>query len=245
MAEPMDRDTIIQAIRQVAESNGGIVPGRARFEQFTGISEGMWSGKYWTRWSDAVAAAGLTAGRMNEAHSEEHLLSHLARLTLVLGHVPTQAEIRMARTKDKSFPNNKTFYRFGNKARCIERLRAFCQGHAEFGNVSRLLPQAPADENARSTVLTANDKVPADGYVYMLKLGKHFKIGKTFAVPRRHRQIALELPEKPDLIHAIQTDDPDGIEAYWHKRFSQKQTNGEWFALEAQDIRAFKRRKVM
>ena len=65
----------------------------------------------------------------------------------------------------------------------------------------------------------------------MLRLGKHYKIGKSFSVPRRHKEIAIELPEKPDVIHVITTDDPTGIEAYWHKRFDEKHTNGEWFAL--------------
>ena len=84
-----------------------------------------------------------------------------------------------------------------------------------------------------------------DGSVYMLKLGKHYKIGKTFSVPRRHQEIAIELPEKPDIIHVITTDDPSGIETYWHKRFALKRTNGEWFALTPEDIRAFKRGRFM
>ncbi len=84
-----------------------------------------------------------------------------------------------------------------------------------------------------------------DGSVYMLKLGKHYKIGKSFSVPRRHREITIELPEKPDVVHVITTDDPSGIEAYWHKRFAEKRTNGEWFALKREDINAFRRRKFM
>ena len=76
-------------------------------------------------------------------------------------------------------------------------------------------------------------------------MGKHYKIGKTFSVPRRHREIALELPEKLEPIHVIRTDDPSGIEAYWQRRFEAKCTNSEWFALSAEDVRIFKKRKFM
>lgn len=72
---------------------------------------------------------------------------------------------------------------------------------------------------------------------------RRFKIGKATAVNRRMGQINLETPEDVELIHQIEMDDANGIEAYWHKRFADKRSNGEWFRLSDADVRAFKRRK--
>ena len=79
------------------------------------------------------------------------------------------------------------------------------------------------------------------GEVYLFKSGRHYKIGKTKDTVRRGSEIRIQLPEKLSLIHSIKTDDPSGIESYWHNRFESKRMEGEWFDLNSADIRAFKR----
>jgi len=47
------------------------------------------------------------------------------------------------------------------------------------------------------------------------------------------------------IAHTVRTDDPTGIEEYWHKWFDAKRKNGEWLALESPDVAAFRRRQFM
>ena len=92
-----------------------------------------------------------------------------------------------------------------------------------------------------------SDAVNADygkiGYVYLVRHGtrNEYKIGKTNNPVRREGEIRLELPEKIKPIHRIKTDDPSGIESYWHSRFASKRKEGEWFSLTVEDVRAFKK----
>jgi Meiotically up-regulated gene 113 len=245
MASSVDqkRESILVEIRRLANDSGGVAPGSRQFESATGIPVGQWRGVFWTKWSEALAEAGVTPNARTAAIPVETLLAHLADLTLRYGRFPTQSETRIARRADRSFPDLRVFdNRLGNYGDKIAKLREFARSRPEYAGVAPLLPEG---DSAVSEVNTPDAGPTVDGYVYMLKHGRHFKIGKTYSVPRRHREIALELPEKPDAVHSIRTDDPDGIEAYWHRRFADKRTNGEWFALDAAEVRAFKRRKFM
>jgi hypothetical protein len=79
----------------------------------------------------------------------------------------------------------------------------------------------------------------------MVKHGSRpeYKIGKTLNPVRREGELRVQLPEQLRPVHYIATDDPSGVEAYWHNRFAPKRKEGEWFALSAQDVAAFKKWK--
>lgn len=111
-------------------------------------------------------------------------------------------------------------------------------------DVAKLCPplRVVADDDK---AVSAPARAPDFGCVYLMKSGRFYKIGRTNAVGRRERELAIQLPEKVRLVHSIRTDDPAGIEEYWHKRFHERRKNGEWFEPSTDDVAAFRRRKFM
>jgi hypothetical protein len=152
--------------------------------------------------------------------------------------------MRLKKRTDSTFPNEKTYARFGSKAQLLARLGEFAARESgQFGAILAWLP-APLD-----VVETDDAAEPASvleiGTVYLLRFGKFYKIGRSNSAGRRERESALQLPEKVRMVHVIRTDDPPGIEAYWHRRFADRRKNGEWFELVPSDVAAFRRRKFM
>lgn len=84
-----------------------------------------------------------------------------------------------------------------------------------------------------------------EGVVYLLKAGPFFKIGKAQGFDKRYRQIKLQLPFPTEALHQIECDDISHVERYWHKRFTSKRQNGEWFTLSETDVAEFKAQTKM
>jgi hypothetical protein len=236
------KNFILSEIRRTAEKNGGKPLGRERFCTETGIKPTDWTGKYWARWGDAIKEAGLEPNRMNSLIPDEVVLERCAGLVREIGRFPVSNELKMRASAGPEFPCHNVFRRFGGMAELKDRVRKYFEDRGERAMAALCMPVAK-----KETVLeeSGNDEEEQFGFVYLIKMGKNYKIGRSNSVGRRQYELAIQLPEKTKLIHQIQTDDPEGIERYWHQRFAHRNTNAEWFTLTSQDIQAFRRRKFM
>jgi hypothetical protein len=240
----MTKLEIINEIKQTAAANGGVPLGWRKFATETGIREPDWKGKLWARWSDAVREAGFTPNEMKEAYGESELLEKYAKLAQDLAHLPTVTDIMLSASQGQAFPNWKTLMnQFGGKPQLVAKLREYCQARTEYASVIALCDSYVPQRGAEPDKLEPNGQ--QIGFVYLMKSAKFYKIGKANVTGRRHRELAIQLPERLIFVHEIRTDDPFGIEAYWHNRFADKRRGGEWFELNAADVAAFKRRKFM
>lgn len=234
------KERIISEIERLAMENGGKAPGKALFQRETGITESDWYGKIWFRWNDAVSESGLVPNERRKKLSSSEVLDKYAEVCRYYGKAPSTAELRHYARKNPGFIGHNTFTNhFGSKNDVIAALRDRAVERNEEDLLAILPEQVLASPVKNDEALT---KV-SEGYVYLLKSGNHYKIGRSDEIEKRIKQITISLPEKVELIHTIRTDDPPGIEAYWHRRFSAQRANGEWFKLSPSDIRAFKRRK--
>ncbi len=233
------KQDILHAIRQTTNDNGGAPLGIIRFEKETGITSNDW-GKYWPKFSDAQKEAGVDSNHIQVAYNEEFLYGKLIMLARKLGRFPTFGEIRVEKTNDSEFPDKTVFQRRGTKVQLANKLTEYCKNH---GNCEDIIKMCEPILSSPSEVMIEEESKSVYGEVYLFKSGRYYKIGKTNDTVRRGSELRIQLPEKLDLIHSIKTDDPSGVEAYWHRRFDSKRMQGEWFDLSSADIKAFKRWK--
>jgi hypothetical protein len=239
------RDEILAEIQRTAEENGGQPLGFRKFEHVTGISPYAW-GRYWPRFTEAQLEAGFEPNVRNQALEREFLLESYVGLVRRLGKVPTQSELRVEHNRDPSFPDAKSFNRVGGgksrvgKNEVLGIVIAYCAERPEYADVLALC------EAEYQPVVPDESPVPTNGttsgFVYLAKGHQgEYKIGRTNLVDRRVSELGAMLSVELELVHDIRTDDPAGVEAYWHSRFAGERMRGEWFKLTAADVKAFKR----
>lgn len=232
------RDEIIGEIRRLAAVNSGRPPGQKLFVKETGIAEHQWRGRYWSKWSDAVAEAGFLPNVWNERGDSDEVLSGFIAACRHYRHFPTNAELEILRRADTSVPHpNVLRGHFGGRAGLLAALRQRIAEDPSYADIAALLPTSAQPKPS------APSKAVVEGFVYLIKSGQFYKVGRSDDIERRIKEIRIALPDKATLVHTIRTDDPAGIEAYWHRRFADRRANGEWFKLSSQDIAAFRKRR--
>lgn len=234
------RDHIVAEIRRIAADAGGKAPGRAVFERETGIRPSAWLGVHWARWGDALREAGFDANQKQGRTDRSEIVRHLVEATRHFERIPTYAEIRLFARTVEGFPSHSTvFNNFPSKGDIAVAIQEWIAGRDGFDDVVDLLP--PQEETVAAKPTPSARAV--EGFVYLIKSGDFYKIGRSDDAERRFKQISIALPDRAELFHTIRTDDPPGIEAYWHRRFADRRANGEWFKLTPADIAAFRKRK--
>jgi hypothetical protein len=246
----IDKQHILDELQRITKVNRGRPPGQNEFKNETGINKYDWFPHYWVRWGDAQEEAGFSRNRFQEAFGKDLLIEKLIGL---IRRTKYGDKIRFPRGRDacrkkedSRLPHANAFrQKFGGKSQMAAAILEHCRARSGFEDVI-----AACEEVIKAdTSPAAKEKESRDqgivGSVYLIKSGRYYKIGRTNALGRRQYELAIQLPESANMVHEIKTDDPSGIEIYWHNRCEAKRGNGEWFELTAEDIKAFKRRKFM
>ena len=181
------KQDILEAIRQTAEANGGIPLGKGRFEQETGIKEYHCS-KFWRSFGEAQREAGFAPNTLQAAHRLEFLAESLVDLMRELGRFPVNADFIGRRNRDSKFPSPGSFRRFGNKKKMAEKISEYAEQKGYNDIINMCVPVIESSEKMKEDVGSLGQAV---GEVYLVKSGRHYKIGKTSDADRRISQIKM------------------------------------------------------
>jgi hypothetical protein len=239
----MTKQHILDEIKRTSATNGGSPLGVKRFYAETCIKHSDRFGKFWARWSEALSEAGFSPNQMTSAYDGDVLFEKLVALARQLERFPSDGDFRLKSHNEKGFPNAKTFEtRFGTKSQFISAVLEYCRRRGGYEDMIKFCETAVRRQRKPQE---DTDEPRQIGFVYLFKCGRFYKIGRSNAAGRREYELAVQMPEKTEMIHEMRTDDPVGIEKYWHSRFVSKRKNGEWFDLSSADVKAFKQRKFM
>jgi hypothetical protein len=226
------REEIVNEIRRLAAWNNGQPPGEHLFKRKTDIRRVEWRGIHWPAWSDALKEAGFQPNVKTEKLDDEFMLIKLAQACRHFGRFPRTSDLNVYRMSDGEMPGLTTYIRHFSSMPCVRGHLALWAERNKDLEVLGILRH-----------LSYSHSPPVGGVVYLLRAYRKFKIGRSSDLVRRVQELRVSQSNALVLVHAIATDDPPGIEAYWHRRFADRRIRGEWFRLNSADVSAFKRRR--
>lgn len=248
------KEEIIKALQKCAKDNGGKTPGEHNFYEYAEIGIYDLHKLGWANWRELVLDAGLIPNKFDKTkYNHEQLCELFIEAIREKGRLPTRGELEVKHHKDSNFPDASTFYKklglvlTGDLA---TNLLEYVKGKQKYKDISTIC-NSFLETLSKNTMTEDSHLQDFIGYVYLLKsrLGNAtaYKIGKASDPERRVLELNQPSNEQT-LIWKIKTDDPAGIEEYWHKRFESKRlypnrAKDEWFKLKPSDVKAFKRWK--
>lgn len=247
----MEKAEIIACIQALAKTNGGVPVGRSRLLKEAGITEGQYS-KFGTL-GELQAEAGYSPNSLNSALDEEDILRQLVDLCSLQGEFPTIQKMRAAREKfPQRFPSHNTYKRLGGtQAAKACAVVAWLSGKDILTNEESIALKIcrPLAIKFEKETEVPDAHFEACGYVYLFKDTTAYKIGSSIDPASRRLTLQTGNPRDIRLIHQIITDDPRGIEDYWHRRFNARRRimagGSEWFDLRREDVAVFRSRTRM
>lgn len=74
------------------------------------------------------------------------------------------------------------------------------------------------------------------GYVYVIRCGDLYKIGKTTDIAKRIKQLQTSAPQALELVCWLLQGYMTDAESNYHSVYRDKRVSGEWFALTNEDV---------
>src|SRR6202007_1163351 len=142
---------------------------------------------------------------------DDEIIRRYISLVRELGKFPVVGEIRRRARADKSFPNHQAFDRFGGKGALIEASVTYARENPGFDDILALHSHLPAPLRGLEKRRKMGSPLSV-GFVYLIKSGRHYKIGHTNSLGRRESELKTAMALPPTTIHSIKTDDPAGVE---------------------------------
>lgn len=246
----MTKKDAITRIKTLAAERGG----RVSFDSFVSDQEipaqRLRQEPWFAGWNALLSEIGLQTSEFGVARTpDDAVIASVATLIQKIRRWPTEDDYAREKKLNRDFPALQVIRRVKTSGKLLARLVEYSSGDQSYALVRSLAADRRAKEEPEQRLLlsgeSAASELPTFGYVYLVQHGsrREYKVGRTSNPLRREGEVRIELPDTLRPIHYIETDDAAGVEAYWHNRFAPKRKEGEWFALTAENVRAFKKWK--
>jgi len=124
-----------------------------------------------------------------------------------LKHWPTEDEFSKEKEVSPTFPGVSLIRRAKRSGKLRALLEHYSPNDETYANVRDIAKNLPTAANEEDPD-DSGTSVRVQGFVYMLRNDRRYKIGFTKSPVRRFREVRIELPDETIRVHTIETDDP-------------------------------------